>query len=418
MLAKLSKKQEAENEDVDAATKDRTEELRKSIAAMKSQIAGKEVKEQEREHSKKSHGTRFLERQRLTRMEKSVRKKKGDHSQELLQIAMDQIYVAHYPLQKPYRPLFKNKQRWLHHSVSRAQLRQTIAQDIQEKKVERVNWISEEQYARVPTEWSVALEVDVFDYPKGGKAKERKTSTTDSRFSMSSNHDALLEAADKVESKMARKENKKESQSNNKKDDDIDTEGSSDDSSDEDEKIQTVSKATRPTKRKRDSESDSSDGDSDSSVDEADPLQRSIKPPVVKQNAANKPEEKQDKKVQGDCGSDSTSDESSSSNSSSSSSSSSDDDDNDDDDAKPSMKTIPNKNAESEPKDNGHSDSDDDFFVAAKASKEDDIKVFELVKEKSEHRLPAENPAKGDKSKGWATQEQRPGRYKKKRERW
>lgn len=412
MVAKLSKKQETDSEGVDAVTKDRIEELKKSIAAMRAQIAGKEIKEQEREHSKKSHGTRFLERQRLTRMEKSVRKKKGDHSQELLQIAMDQIYVAHYPLQKPYRPLFKNKQRWLHHSVSRAQLRHTIAQDIKEKKVERVNWISEEQYARVPAEWSVTNEVDVFQYPKGGTPKDRKASTTDSRFSMSSKHETLLEAADKLESKMAKKENKKDSQNNIKNDDDdVDTEGSSDDSSDEDETDQTASKVISPAKRKRDSDSDSNDNDSDSDSsddDEADPLQRIKKLP-------DKATKKQDREVQDDSDSDDTSGETSSSSSSSSS-----DDDDDDDDDKPHTKTNSNKKAESEPKDSegGHSDSDDDFFVAAKESKEDDIKVFELVKEKPEHRLPAENPAKGDKSQGWATQEQRPGRYKKKRERW
>jgi len=271
LLAKLTRSGES-----DEATTARAAELRTSIASMKAQIAEKESQEQEREHANKSHGTRFLERQRLTRMERTVRKGcSKDKNRELLQIAMDQIYVAHYPLSKPYRPLFKNKKRHLHHSVSRAQLRNSILQDLKNNKIERVNWISQEQYASLPSDWSVMEEVEFFNYPNGGKSKKAKTTSNDNRFSVNSKHDVLLEAANRLESKLDKKE-KQEVDARDLDVDDVETEGSSDESRHDDEAIEAF-KSINYTKRKRGGDSSSSSDSDDSSDASADPLQRNGK---------------------------------------------------------------------------------------------------------------------------------------------
>jgi len=408
LLAKLTRSGES-----DEATTARAAELRTSIASMKAQIAEKESQEQEREHANKSHGTRFLERQRLTRMERTVRKGcSKDKNRELLQIAMDQIYVAHYPLSKPYRPLFKNKKRHLHHSVSRAQLRNSILQDLKNNKIERVNWISQEQYASLPSDWSVMEEVEFFNYPNGGKSKKAKTTSNDNRFSVNSKHDVLLEAANRLESKLDKKE-KQEVDARDLDVDDVETEGSSDESRHDDEAIEAF-KSINYTKRKRGGDSSSSSDSDDSSDASADPLQRNGKAEASRiltkealqedldsSNNRNSTNERIERKFQKQPY---KSDESGSSDSSST------DDDVDERQVETFARAIENMGNEE-----NNSDSDDDFFVAAK---ENDVNVFDLVKDKPEQLLPAENPAKGDKSQGWATQEQRPGRYKKKRSRW
>ena len=83
---------------------DKRKELEESIFALKKEIADKEGIEKERQHAQQSHGVRFLERQRLFRMEKAVRKliddandtnEQASYQQELNRIALDQVYVAH-----------------------------------------------------------------------------------------------------------------------------------------------------------------------------------------------------------------------------------------------------------------------------------------------------------------------------------
>ena len=173
LLAKLQRQSSNDNDnDNDKKNAARIQELQDAIVKLKAQIADKEQQEQQREHAKKSHGTRFLERTRLSRMERHARKKKD--AQELLRIALDLIYVAHYPLEKSYRPLLRNGKRWLHHSVSRAQLRNDILQKVRvQKSMPTVPWISDDLYNLLPNSWSVKEEVELFRYPSG-KDKDKK----------------------------------------------------------------------------------------------------------------------------------------------------------------------------------------------------------------------------------------------------
>jgi len=255
-------------------------------------------------------------------------------------------------------------------------------------------------------------EVEFFNYPNGGKSKKAKTTSNDNRFSVNSKHDVLLEAANRLESKLDKKE-KQEVDARDLDVDDVETEGSSDESRHDDEAIEAF-KSINYTKRKRGGDSSSSSDSDDSSDASADPLQRNGKAEASRiltkealqedldsSNNRNSTNERIERKFQKQPY---KSDESGSSDSSST------DDDVDERQVETFARAIENMGNEE-----NNSDSDDDFFVAAK---ENDVNVFDLVKDKPEQLLPAENPAKGDKSQGWATQEQRPGRYKKKRSRW
>ncbi|CAB9499469.1 expressed unknown protein [Seminavis robusta] len=384
----------------------RIQELQQRIQAIKDEVAEKESKEVVRQNSKRSHGTRFLDRQRATRLERTARNAKN--TQELTRIALDMIYVAHFPhQQQSYRPLYRNgKKRWLIHPVSRAMIRQKIIQDLKENNknsFERVKWISQDMYERVPSEWSVAQELELFDYPKGDGKDKKKETTQDNRFAISSDHDKFLEMANQLESKLDKDVPQK------KKEETSDSDSSSDDDEEEPKKASGKRPPKDPSKRQREedgSDDSSSSSDSDSSED----ISKSAAP-STKENQTTKPMNKEPE-------SSSSSDSDSSSDSSSDDSSSDDEDqkvtsnrNNNDNKNNPLKKVGPDKNKQEE-KD---SDSDDDFFVAASAKKDEDIAVFDRVQGKEEHMLAAEDPARGDKSQGWATQRQRPGQFKKKR---
>ena len=362
---------EPENE----STKKKVEELQGSIESLKEQIAAKERQEQERQHAKKSHGTRFLERQRLTRLERNARKKKD--KTELEKIAMDQIYVAHYPLLKKYKPLFQHGERYLQNAVSRAEIRQKIVNDLHENKVERVPWISKDQYERIPSEWSLDTEKKLFGYPTFEEIKKKKATNTDDRFTMESKHEAVLEVADKLESELAKAEPKED-----KKED-----------------------ATKEKDSEHDSDIDESSSSSDDD-DGADPMNWNAK----QDNDEKKHAIDQKKRTNLDRDNDVES-----VGSSSSSDSDSEDSDSDDDTDYHKKESTENKGKSHEEENNRQADDesdDDDFLVPAK---EDDLQIFEKIQNDRKHHLPAENPARGDKSQGWATQQQRPGKFKKKR---
>ena len=97
-------------EDDTKEIKKRIEELRNGIALLKDQIAQNEQKEKERRNAVESHGVRFLERQRLVRMERTARKtiEGSQLENELVRIALDQVYVAHFPHDvSKYQPIFR-----------------------------------------------------------------------------------------------------------------------------------------------------------------------------------------------------------------------------------------------------------------------------------------------------------------------
>ena len=483
---------------------------------MKQQISQKEHNDKEKEHASKSHGSRFLERQRLARLESKTRNllakekdsaKKLKAEEELLRVALDQIYVAHFPFSKPYRKLFRNNERHLQHSVSRAALRHQILQDLLHEKAERVPWIAKDQYERLPKEWSVKEELELYKYPRMTKSEEKEgksklaadstmiddrfamtdrheklleaaskvdsrldkednrfamTSTheklleaaskvdsrldkEDNRFAMTSAHEKLLEAAGKVESALDKDENFKIDKKRKKdaENDEVETIGSSSssesDSEEGDSSMQELhlehAKRQREETRKSNTTGDSSeDDDSRDSEDEDDSPSKPLSTKKEQKKTAQEKDEASDSESSSSSSSsDGSSDvkkateekkkESSDSDSSSSSSSDSDSSDEDEENAKEKekgnvQKPIPKSGGVKRKEVNAGSDSDDDFFMSVDESKGEDVDVFDKVKEKPEHMLSADNPARGDKSQGWATQQQRPGQFKKKRTRW
>jgi hypothetical protein len=79
---------------------DRRREIERRIQELKTEIQQKQVVEKERQHAKESNGLRFLERQRLTRAERSTRKllsssstleERERYETELRRIALEQV---------------------------------------------------------------------------------------------------------------------------------------------------------------------------------------------------------------------------------------------------------------------------------------------------------------------------------------
>lgn len=357
---------------------ERRQELEQQIQALQEEIQTKQVVEKTRQNAKDSHGLRFLERQRLVRAERSTRKlldsastseEKNRYEAELQRIALDQVYVAHFPHDMKYIPLFRNGVRVVDVNrklVKRATTRKRIIKNLTHN--DHVKWISADQYQRLPKEeWSVKLEQSTFCAPAKGDTAEAEIH--DNRFASSTmpQHAALLEAADQAEASL-----RKEEEEENKK---VDDDSSSSD----------------------DSNSDSDDSSSDE--DKANPLRP--------QQQGNSAVQQPDEESSGDDFSDSISDEEevgtilAKPDAHAQSDSSSDDSDNSSVEKEP---TAEKKHAP--PTETTIDEEFDDFLMPAT----EDVNVFERAKQDAPHQ-----DYSGDKSKGWATQRQRPGQFKKRR---
>jgi hypothetical protein len=390
---------------------ERLKELQAKIQALESEIGQKQNVIQEKKNAEDSHGRRFLERQKLSRQEKKVRQKpdyqNADSQAELFKLALDQVYVAHHPNDIKYSQLFNKGERVVDQSrqlYRRAVTRRRILKDL--PTTEKVNWIATDQYERLPLEWTIQDEETIFGGSitrKGLKDKSKEKKTDDSRFAVApSSHDAVLQAAKKIESQIKKEEMKTE-----------DSDSDSDSSSREDGKPdETAEKVKRKVPFVKENESGSSSNESDDAgADEADPLKPSKKVVAVVNAAESSSSDdsdssgdEEDKKA---CTtqkketskvvqkkSDSSSDDSSSDDSSS------DEEEEVKDDG--GKKVLPTRSHKLEVK-----EEVDDFLVDA----EEDTNVFENAKE----QIPGQGESKGDKSRGWETQKQRPGDFKKKR---
>ncbi|VEU44935.1 unnamed protein product [Pseudo-nitzschia multistriata] len=402
LLSKILKS--AENKD--GADETRTKELKSKIAALKIEISQKQQSMVEKKHAEKAHGQRFLDRQRLTREEKKVRKSNGaDQEQQLLKLALDKVYVAHHPNDVKYMPLFKHGKRVTDQSrqlFRRAVTRKRILRDI--NKVTRVNWIGSDQYERLPKdEWTIQDEERVFGGSVSRSNKEKTgsvTKTEDSRFAMASNHEELLRAAAEAESDLLQQDDhtaKPGTSGSAEPEKGVteknDSSSSDDDSSDsEDEEVNPLSNTAKTSrnesaaqqKAKEENSSSSSDSDSsDSDSDDDETKTSSSKADTSKRKSAS--------------GS-STSDSDSSSDSDSDSS-----DDEGDDKKQSSGANLQTSTTSSEDEE----EEVDDFLVDATG----DHDVFK----KPAVKVPAMSAYRGDKSKGFDTQSQRPGEYRKKR---
>jgi hypothetical protein len=363
--------------------------LQKQIDELKAEIDAKEQVEQERVNAQKSHGARFLERQRLVRLERNVRKNPNlsdaTKEAEFFKIALDMAYVAHFPHDVvKYMPIFHKGTRVVdsgRHLNRRAVTRKRVLANAGTGAEPRVSWISTEMYNRLPQqEWTLELERATFagEGAESGAASgnsERGGVSSDNRFAVNNMESSalLLEAAEEIETKLDQEET---------------------------------------LKSKNDVEQHEKDAESSSGSDSIDSDSSSPDPPL-KNTAAKKPAAESKKKSSSD--SDDTSDSSSSDSEEednvknkgkgkvSSASSDSDSSDSSDEEADVKVKDVET------PKVDEIMEEVDDFLVPAVEGKEQD--VFANAKS----NIPTRDELKGDKSKGWATQNQRPGQFKKKR---
>lgn len=379
-----------------ATDKAHRESIDEKIRVLKEEIAAKQEVERERENAKQSHGTRFIERQKLVRMEKSSNSNPNlstvQKEEELLKTALDQVYVAHYPMEVKYLPLFRQGVRRVDPSKVLEQRAKTRRRILSEHFPEgkrpssgTKSWISEEQYNRVAAlakdkgGWSVEQEREIFGEVSQKAAQSEKT---DDRFTSPSHH-ALLAAAEQAEAQL-------------------------------DEEVKEVEGQEKGTKTKPKSGNGSSDASSSASEssddDKPDPLKPSKKRQRTEKMAST------NKKVEVESGKDaspvlgsSSEDDSSTSSSSSSDSSSSDSSDNEDDASVSNKDTSDVKVSSDAVVDM----EDDDFLVPlAEASDDANHNVFAKPKE----RMSAIDEVKGDKSQGWATQQQGPNQYNKQKQ--
>jgi hypothetical protein len=406
--------------------------LQTQIDTLKAEIGAKEQVEQERVNAQKSHGTRFLERQRLVRLERNVRKNPNlsDETKEAeyLKIALDMAYVAHFPHDVvKYMPIFHKGTRVVdsgRHLNRRAMTRKRVLANAATGAEPRVSWISSDMYNRLPQqEWTLELETATFagEGTESGAAggNSEGGASSDNRFggnNMESSA-ALLEAAEEIETKLdqeetlqSKKDAEKKAADSSSGSDSIDSDSSSPDPP----LKKTVAKneaATTGNKRK------SKDVDSSSGSDSTDSDSSSPDPPL-KKDVSKKRATTTDKKKEVNSDSDDSSDSGSSyskgednvkskgkgkADSDSSDSDSSDSSDSSDEEADVKVKEV------EPPKVDEIMEEVDDFLVPAVEGQEQDF----FANAKS--NIPTRQELKGDKSKGWATQNQRPGEFKKKR---
>ena len=383
---------------------DNFQELQQQIQELEAQIGEKQKVEQQKTNARKSHGVRFLERQRLTRLWQTAEKltNRQEKEQEQRRIGLDMLYVAHYPLQVRYQPLFRKKERILldgRNLARRATARGKILR--QAPTLESVPWIPAQVYDTCPTEWSNEKERETFGVVKPSASTDPVRN--DDRFSSAvatDKHAAILQAAQAMDAELDAQEGEEIEPI--------------------DSKVQANKADNGATARGKDMENDESsfseglvsDSEEEDS-DHADPLAKSnLAGPTVHKQTNDEPPAAKDP---------SSEDDSSSDDSSSSSSSSSDEESDNDDDEKidstkqsthteESSKTINARQELAKAEGKNDDDDDDDFLVSADAAP-DATDIFANAKE----HVPSMDEARGDKSRGWATQRQRPGQFKKRR---
>lgn len=371
--------------------------LEEKIKLLKAEIAGKQEVEKERQNAKQSHGTRFLERQKLVRMERNTRNNpnlsKQQKEKELLKIALDQVYVAHYPMELKYFPLFRQGVRRVDPAKvlgQRASTRRRIlAENFAKGKQPSggvKSWISEDQYKRVALiseregEWSKEREREIFgeESAKAGKTEE---DTADDRFAAPSQHEALLAAAEQAEVELDKQDDTREE---------------------------------KEIEDKLATSSDDAQSSSDESLDEADPLKPNKKRKrTEKEIPLDKKAVMKSRRAVGKDDASSASGSSSDDDSSTSSSSSSSDDDSSSDssgsDGDEESRAVQPEALLEKTNDPVEVMMEDDDFLVPAVESSDNVNVFAKPKE----RISAVEKFTGDKSKGWATQRQRPGQFKK-----
>jgi hypothetical protein len=331
--------------------------LLQQIEELKQEIANKKVAETERKNAKQSHGSRFLERQKLVRMQHNAQKEQN--SEQLDRVALDQIYVGHFPLDTKYLCLFRNGQRRkdpLKVLSQRSRIRHRILFQ-QLAAAEHKDWISEDQYTRVDnirkklSAWTVQEERTYFGEEED-IVSNNVTPKDDSRFTVAPQHETVLAVAEQIEKQL-------------EDEDGLDS-----------------------------SEEDESSSESESEIDQLQSSEKRQKDSLP--SSHNDPKEK-------DSTDDSSSDDSSTSSSSSNESNA-------------NRRDVVNEDTSGMGTNESVAlvaDEDDDFFVDLDDKKASVENPFSNPRQNVESFI----APKGDKSKGWSTQKQRPGQWQGKKDR-
>mmetsp|Transcript_52611 Transcript_52611/g.59533 ORF Transcript_52611/g.59533 Transcript_52611/m.59533 type:complete len:480 (+) Transcript_52611:93-1532(+) len=432
ILSKEKDPKQKKQEDQSEQQGQKVQELKIKIEELKQEISEKQQSMIEKKNAEDSHGQRFLDRQRLVRQEKKIRKieqesEKETQEDQLGKLALDQVYVAHHPNDIKYMSLFKHGKRVVdqsRHLFRRAVTRKRILRDLADSSListkSKVTWISIDQYERLPKDWTIQDEEKVFGGSISRSSNKNNTKKTkeDARFTIAPNHEMLLKAAEQAKSDLRQEDEKGKGKVPKKivgeklvgKAGRQVSKCDSSSSSDDEEADPLSSKATNEKRKQQGKKSSKNNFDptDNDKKEEARPLsslkeKNRIKIKQEEDSSCDIDESETDQKPLGAKHKKQTHIEDSSDSDSDSASISSDTSSSDDDKTPPSQinkhGTIKTEDFETK--------EVDDFLVDAT----DDHNVFE----KPSTTIPALSTVRGDKSRGFETQSQRPDEYKKKR---
>ncbi|KAL3932631.1 MAG: hypothetical protein SGARI_003912, partial [Bacillariaceae sp.] len=233
---------------------------------------------------------------------------------------------------------------------------------------------------RLPnTEWSIQEEERVFggSIARKGKESKQQPKTDDARFAVATNHETLLKAADQVESELVQEANAGDEKTSLEKEEEnngisCSSSSSSDSDSDSDKDDVDPLIASQPSKNvaKADNDSDSSSSDSSSSDSSDEEDAKKEKP---KQHGTKRPVEMptEESRIQ---------------------------------QLKEAYQRFDNTEELEE---------EDDFLMDATDNVEKNV-----FQKSQAQEMPAWSSMRGDKSKGWQTQRQRPGEFKRRKKTW
>eukprot|EP00978_Attheya_sp_CCMP212_P004647 scaffold10109_cov51-Attheya_sp.AAC.7 len=378
------------------------------IRDLEGEINGKQQVQHEKKNAAKYHQVKFFERQKLTRFAKKVQRqlaeaiKEGnaeleqEYRDELKVIALDQLYVAHFPNDAKYLALFGSGTQRVVDDEKTKQKRNAIRKRIAESHSNGDNtkkWVNTDALEGKPVEDVLMQTNNKRKRDEDAAESTQKSLQADPRWNTE-----LLEQ--KVQ--LVAKEEAKLSLSVDA--DAVESDDSNQEGSDNEISDGPIDKTNpRGEARSENKEESSSSGGK------------------AKESNDKKKSRKEEKASEdSDSSSDSSSDDSSSSScsSSSSSSSSSSDDDTDDEDANvKDSKTMPPNTVvttKAVTKQQKATDDTDDFFMTSAPEEEEDAVTIAKKAFENASGLHTIDHFQGDKSKGWATQRQRPGEFKKK----
>ena len=411
----------------DDATNEQMMEVQRKIDTIQEQILISQTSVKERENARKSHKTRFVDRQRTSRAYKHLMKQlqlinsqeevnagmRQSIHHELYKLALDQVYIAHYPLDiTSYLSIYQNGSQTRRQVMNNRLLYKMAAQrqrvlerlhassimncdsnydvkasNIRPRQMQQVQWIHPSQYERVQhlSIWSTQLEQSTFSIVVPSNEQKQVSTVADDRFQVS------MEATQRLVQEQERLEQELEGSSQDagrtKKCADDNSTNFSSDNEDESDPLALSKPNCTPAQRSLDIEDDSSSSDTNSISQTADRNHDTSDSNEgshhgVAEEFVGEISSAADSKIAATVASLRS---------------------------LAAQKVKVNSNRKT-----SFIDDDDDFLLDTTAV---DDAVLSNVFAHAKHYVPANDDSKGDKSKGWATQKQLPGQFRKKRRR-